>query len=98
MSERKRKIGFTVAGLAFLIFFVKDVLLYFDFGALNGWHEWLPEFARKYQISSKEAFQYLFKFKGIAFIKENYDVEHTLDFETILEDLGILCKKNGGTL
>ena len=56
------------------------------------------EFARKYQISSKEAFQYLFKFKGIAFNKENYDVEHTLDFETILEDLGILCKKNGGTL
>ena len=38
------------------------------------------EFAHKYQISSKEAFQYLFKFKGIAFIKENYDVEHTLDF------------------
>ena len=33
------KIGFTVAGLAFLIFFVKDVLLFFDFGSLNGWHE-----------------------------------------------------------
>ncbi len=32
------KIGFTVAGLAFLIFFVKDVVLYFDFGSLNGWH------------------------------------------------------------
>jgi len=31
------KIGFTVAGLAFLIFFIKDVVLYFDFGALNGW-------------------------------------------------------------
>ena len=56
------------------------------------------EFARKYKLSSKEAFQYLFQFKGIDFIKENYDVEHTLDFETILEDLGILCKKNGGTL
>ena len=40
------KIGFTVAGLAFLIFFVKDVLLYFDFSALNGWHEWLPVFER----------------------------------------------------
>lgn len=40
------KIGFTVAGLAFLIFFVKDVLLYFDFGSLNGWHEWLPVFER----------------------------------------------------
>ena len=40
------KIGFTVAGLAFLIFFVKDVVLFFDFGSLNGWHEWLPVFER----------------------------------------------------
>lgn len=56
------------------------------------------EFANRHKLSSKEAFQYLFRFKGIAFIKENYDVEHTLDFDTILDDLGILCKKNGGTL
>lgn len=56
------------------------------------------EFANKHNLSAKEAFQYLFQFKGIAFIKENYDVEHTLDFEIILEDLEILCKKNGGTL
>lgn len=56
------------------------------------------EFANRHKLSSKEAFQYLFRFKGIAFIKENYVVEHTLDFDTILDDLGILCKKNGGTL
>ena len=56
------------------------------------------EFANKHDLSIQEAFQYLFQFKGIAFIKENYDVEHTLDFETILEDLGILCRKNGGCL
>ena len=56
------------------------------------------EFANKHNLSAKEAFQYLFQLKGISFIKENYDVEHTLDFETILEDLEILCKKNGGTL
>ena len=56
------------------------------------------EFANKHNLSVKEAFQYLFQLKGIAFIKENYDVEHTLDFETILEDLEILCKRNGGTL
>ena len=56
------------------------------------------EFANKNDLSIKEAFQYLFRYKGIAFIKENYDIEHTLDFETILEDLGILCKNNGGTL
>lgn len=40
------KIGFTVAGLAFLIFFIKDVVLYFDFGTLNGWHDWLPVLER----------------------------------------------------
>ena len=56
------------------------------------------EFANKHDLSIKEAFQYIFLFKGIAFIKENYDVEHTLDFETVLEDLGILCERNGGTL
>lgn len=58
----------------------------------------INEFASKHELSIKEAFQYLFQFKGIAFVKENYDVEHTLDFETVLEDLGILCQKNGGTL
>mgnify|MGYP002519039216 CR=1 FL=1 len=56
------------------------------------------EFAHKYDLPIKEAFQYLFRYEGIAFIKENYDVEHTLDFETILEDLGIVCRNNGGTL
>ena len=43
------------------------------------------EFAQQHNISDQEAFRYLFKFKGIAFIKENYEVEHTLDFGTILE-------------
>ena len=56
------------------------------------------EFANRHKLSAKEAFQYLFQFKGIAFIKENYDVEHTLDFDTILDDLRILCKKNVGKL
>lgn len=56
------------------------------------------EFARQHNIGIQESFRYLFRFKGIDFIKENYEVEHTLDFETIVEDLGILCRKNGGML
>lgn len=56
------------------------------------------EFAKQHNLSAQEAFRYLFHFKGIAFIKENYDIEHTLDFETILEDLGVLCRRNGGIL
>lgn len=40
------KIGFTVAGLAFLIFFIKDVVLYYDFSTLNSWNEWFPVLER----------------------------------------------------
>ena len=58
----------------------------------------INEFAQHYNLSIQEAFRYLFQFKGIAFIKENYEVEHTLDFGTIVEDLWILCRKNGGAL
>ena len=58
----------------------------------------VDEFARQHNLSAWEAFRYLFQFKGIAFIKENYDVEHTLDFGTILEDLSVLCRRNGGLL
>lgn len=36
------KIGFTVSGLAFLIFFIKDVVLYYDFATLHGWEAWFP--------------------------------------------------------
>lgn len=58
----------------------------------------VDEFARQHNLSAREAFRYLFQLKGIAFIKENYDVEHTLDFGTILEDLSVLCRRNGGLL
>ena len=56
------------------------------------------EFAQQHNLSIQESFRYLFQFKGISYIKENYEVEHTLDFGTIVEDLGMLCRKNGGAL
>lgn len=56
------------------------------------------EFAHQYHLSVQEAFRYLFQFKGIEFIKENYEIEHTLDFDTIIEDLRLVCKNNGGVL
>ena len=36
------KIGFSVAGLAFAVFFIKDVLLVYDFGSFHTLEEWLP--------------------------------------------------------
>ncbi|MDE7267322.1 MAG: DUF3791 domain-containing protein [Lachnospiraceae bacterium] len=58
----------------------------------------VSEFARKHNLSMKEAFQFLFEYEAIAFIKENYDIEHTLSFEDALDDMLIICEKNGGTL
>lgn len=54
------------------------------------------EFAERYHISPKEAFMYLYDYKGIEFIKENYDIEHTLSFHDAVDDLTIICRNNGG--
>ncbi len=55
------------------------------------------EFANRYNISSKEAFVYLYDYKGIEFIKENYDIEHTLSFNDAVDDLTLICRNNGGS-
>lgn len=46
----------------------------------------------------KEAFQFLFQYKAIEFLKENYDIEHTLPLNEAIDDMMIICKKNGGIL
>ena len=54
------------------------------------------EFAERFNISTKAAFDYLFKYQGIAFIKENYDIEHTLSFYDAVDDMTLICRNNGG--
>lgn len=56
----------------------------------------INEFADRFNISSKAAFDYLYKNAGIAFLKENYDIEHTLSFDDAVDDLMLICRKNGG--
>ncbi len=56
------------------------------------------EFARQKALPVKVAFRYLYKFGGIAFLKEHYEAEHTLSFDDAVEDLEIVCAKNGGVL
>ncbi|MGI6815114.1 calcium-translocating P-type ATPase, PMCA-type [Bacteroides sp. KG123] len=36
------RMGFSVAGLAFLIFFVKDVVMIYDFSSFHTFRDWLP--------------------------------------------------------
>lgn len=56
------------------------------------------EFARKKTIKEKDAFLYLYQYNGIAFLDENYDIEHTLSLEDAVEDMELICRKNGGNL
>lgn len=58
----------------------------------------VSEFAKKYRISPKEAFQFLYEYKAIEFLKEHYDIEHTLSFDDAVEDMMIICRNNGGEL
>lgn len=55
-------------------------------------------FGERFALSRQAAFQYLHEHKGLAFLIEFYDVEHLQSMEETIDDLLIICKKNGGTL
>jgi hypothetical protein len=55
-------------------------------------------FGRRFAISTKEAYLYLRKYRGIAFLIEFYDIEHLQSIEDAVDDLIIYCRNNGGNL
>jgi len=56
------------------------------------------EFARNRELNQKAAFQYLMEFGGIGFLKEHYEAEHLLSIDDAIDDLGMICRNNGGSL
>ncbi len=58
----------------------------------------ISEFANRNGMHTKDAYLYLNKYKGIDFLKEFYDVEHTLSFDDAIDDVTAICKRNGGVL
>ena len=58
----------------------------------------VSEFANKHNLPQKTAFNYLYDYKAIDFLKECYDIEHTLSFEDAVEDMEQICENNGGVL
>lgn len=58
----------------------------------------ISEFASRYRMHMRDAYIYLNRYKGIEFLKEFYDVEHTLSFDDAVEDLTVICRKNGGAV
>ena len=58
----------------------------------------INEFAKQCKITSKEAYLYLKEYKGIEFLKECYEAEHTLSLDDAIEDLKQICMNNGGNI
>lgn len=58
----------------------------------------ISEFARKYKLSTTLAYNYLKEFKGIQFLLDNYEVEHTLSLNDTINSLRKICAYNGGSL
>lgn len=58
----------------------------------------VSEFAKKYKLSEKEAFNYLDRFKAVDFLERQYNIAHTLSFSQMVSDVAFLCRKNGGGL
>jgi hypothetical protein len=55
-------------------------------------------FADHFRISEKQAFNYLDRHQGLAFVRNHYDVMHTLDFDYAIQDVREVCQSNGGRL
>lgn len=55
-------------------------------------------FAQRFAMTRQSAFRYLYKHQGLSFLIEFYDVEHLQSLDETIDDVLIICKKNGGTL
>lgn len=53
-------------------------------------------FARQHKLTKKEACNYLSRFKGLQFSIDNYEVEHQLSIQDCVDDMGAICRRNGG--
>ena len=58
----------------------------------------IDEFSKQKKISKKAAYNYLKKYKGLDFLNECYEAEHTVSLNDTVEDLTEVCKGNGGTI
>lgn len=56
------------------------------------------EFAKKYAISVRQAFNYIRRFNGVKFLQEFYGIEHTQSYNDIVDDVKNICIKNGGLI
>ena len=56
------------------------------------------EFGRKHGLTMKQAFNYLNRYQGMAFLDKHYDYVHTQSFKSMVDDITEYCHKKGGGL
>ena len=54
------------------------------------------DFAHAHKMTPAEAFSFLQKFKGLEFLSDCYDVEHSQSIDSTVADLFDVCIRNGG--
>ncbi len=58
----------------------------------------INEFALQKKLDKRASFRYLYNHKGIQFLKEHYEIEHTLSMQDAIDDLTHICRRNGGRI
>ena len=58
----------------------------------------IKAFGQRFSLSREASYAYLKKYAGVSFLIEFYDVEHLQSIEDTVDDLVLLCQKNGGQL
>lgn len=58
----------------------------------------ISAFGEQFKLSNIESYNYLKRYKGVDFLIDCYEAEHTLSIENAVEDLQTLCSNNGGKL
>ena len=55
-------------------------------------------FANRLGMTTLSAFRYLREYKGVKFLVDFYNVVHLQSIDDTVDDLILICAKNGGTL
>lgn len=58
----------------------------------------LYHFSKIKGLSLERAFRYLKTFKGLDYLAQFMEIERTLSFEEITDNLSLVCSRNGGAL
>ena len=58
----------------------------------------IGDFAARHAMTPAVAYTFLKKYKGLSFLTDCYDVEHTQSVQTAVDDMYDVCVRNGGRM